>query len=241
MNFTTKLAVIGFTLFLSHACWANATRPSTCHPEVDPSAPQYLVGYGSLIQTKSKNKTYPNTGENIPVNVSGFERSWNANGINVHTTFLGVTRNEKTKFNGVIFQVPSAEVIQYFDDRETSYCRVKIFPSELEILNKTAIPNGQFWIYVPIPCATSLPSQDFPISQSYVDIFLSGCLEIQTKHHLTSYTGNCIDTTINWSTHWINDRKKNPSRNPSQDIMKEINNLLETKLPLLFNEIEPKE
>lgn len=52
----------------------------TCHPQINPRLPQYIVGYGSLIDEQSKKTTDPKAYENIPVLIKGFKRSWCAHG-----------------------------------------------------------------------------------------------------------------------------------------------------------------
>jgi len=33
-----------------------------CHPKIDPQVPQYVIGYGSLMENASKARTAPDTG-----------------------------------------------------------------------------------------------------------------------------------------------------------------------------------
>ena len=42
--------------------------------------------------------------------------------------------------------------------------------------------------------------------QSYVDIFLNGCFQIQEEFKLESFAKDCVETTKEWSEHWVNDR-----------------------------------
>ncbi len=179
-----------------------------CHPSPSVLLPQYVVGYGSLIQRDSKNKTYPNTGENLPVLVSGFKRGWFTKGgsIGFSTTYLGLIEDVHAKLNGVIFKLPSAQVIAHYDKRELFYCRVPVQRAAIQMLTHTPVPPGQFWIYASTPESIAKPSDRYPIVQSYVDIFLSGCLEIEKQYHIKQFTEQCIATTSDWSTHWVNDR-----------------------------------
>ena len=53
------------------------------------------------------------------------------------------------------------------------------------------------------------PSKKCPISQSYLDVVLSGCLE-----YGNNFMHNFLENTYNWNDdnniiHWVNDRKKN--------------------------------
>src|SRR5687768_16078311 len=45
-----------------------------CHPEINPNLPQYIVGYGSLMDESSKKRTDPSTEESVPVLVKGYKR-----------------------------------------------------------------------------------------------------------------------------------------------------------------------
>lgn len=38
-----------------------------CHPQVDANTPQYIVGYGSLMDASSKRLSEPDAGVNLPV------------------------------------------------------------------------------------------------------------------------------------------------------------------------------
>jgi hypothetical protein len=75
------------------------------------------------------------------------------------------------------------------------------------MLNHQPVPHGQFWIYVTPASMLAAPSRNYPILQSYVDIFLSGCLAVQKQYGLKNFATHCIDTTHNWSSHWINDQE----------------------------------
>lgn len=94
-----------------------------CHPKINPRLPQYIVGYGSLIDEQSKKITDPQADDNIPVLIKGFKRSWCARGNlpGFNTTFLSLNENEI--FNGVIYRVRNPQEIELYDTRETVYCR----------------------------------------------------------------------------------------------------------------------
>ena len=51
------------------ALLAGAAHAEDCHPQVDPSKSQYIVGYGSLMESPSKQMSEPNTGMNLPVHL----------------------------------------------------------------------------------------------------------------------------------------------------------------------------
>lgn len=185
-----------------------------------PDKLHYIVGYGSLINAESKNRTYPETGLNIPVKVSGFRRTWTARGYSnasLSTTYLGVEINKDSYLNGVIFTVPNAVALQKYDERERYYCRVKVPSEDITVLKGNISDNGtfppqselnksEFWIYVTIPHFSEYPDEKYPIVQSYVDIFLAGCIQMEKKYGLQNFSDECVTKTEGWQYPWVNDR-----------------------------------
>jgi cation transport regulator ChaC len=194
---------------------ARETQPSTpeapplasCHPEINSNQPQYIIGYGSLMQTESKRRTAPNVGENIPVMVSGFERGWFIHGPSYSpTTYLGAVLNRSAQMNAVIYRVFQSEELLATDEREDGYCRSLVEPRQLDMLDQSSVPQGQVWIYTVPEDAIATPENEFPIVQSYVDIVISGCLEIEENFTIENFAEMCVTTTTGWSEHWVNDR-----------------------------------
>lgn len=179
----------------------------TCHPDIDVTQAQYIVGYGSLIQETSKRQTTPNAGNNQPIRVSGFQRAWIMNGPSFSpTTYLGAVPNPAGRFNAVIYSVPGPQEIHATDVREGRYCRAPVAPAQIEILNRGGPIMGQIWIYTVPPHRVDEPDRNYPIVQSYVDIFLGGCLDMGEAHGIPDFALECIRTTKGWSKYWINDR-----------------------------------
>lgn len=183
----------------------------TCHPEIDPATPQYIIGYGSLMETASKQRTAPNTGANLPVMVTGYQRSWNTRGslVGFSTTYLGVQPKADAMMVAAIYRDFSAQDITDTDTREAYYCRDAVDPGAIRMLNGSAAPEtGQIWIYVNLPDAVFPPDAAFPIVQSYVDIFITGCLQLREKvtDLNADFAEQCVTTTAGWSRHWVNDR-----------------------------------
>lgn len=178
-----------------------------CRTPPDPDRPQYIIGYGSLMETASKRRTAPLAGENLPVRVGGFQRGWYVRGgVSAPTTFLGVIPQASARMNAVIYRLPLTSELTALDRREDSYCRYPVSPSQIEMLDRSVRPDGQVWIYGITPAQKQLPDPQFPIVQSYVDIVIGGCLEIQETFNLTNFAEECVTTTKDWSTHWVNDR-----------------------------------
>src|ERR1700710_1828028 len=70
---------------------------------------------------------------------------------------------------------------------------------------------GLVWAYInvipPNKIAENLPTAEFPMGQSYVDICIHGCLEVEGKYPTAAgFTQDFIATTDEWSKFWVNDR-----------------------------------
>ena len=50
--------------------------PAQCGTAPDASRPQFIVGYGSLMQEESRVRTSPQAGPVHPVEVHGYRRGW---------------------------------------------------------------------------------------------------------------------------------------------------------------------
>ncbi|MDX2345474.1 MAG: gamma-glutamylcyclotransferase family protein [Legionella sp.] len=178
-----------------------------CHPQINPLLPQYIVGYGSLIDEQSKKRTDASAEDNIPALIKGYQRSWSAHGNlpGVNATYLSVFEDSSAMFNGVIYRLSNPKQIQQYDKREVIYCRKELSADRLK-LSTTAVPDQkQVWIYISTQ-EPQAPSADYPIVQSYLDVFIRGCIQIEEKFSLKHFAKDCINSTEQWSEYWINDR-----------------------------------
>jgi hypothetical protein len=101
----------------------------------------------------------------------------------------------------------------------------------------TLAPDAQAWIYVSRGPAVQLPNAKFPIVQSYVDVFLSGCLEQEERSGVAGFARECIATTSGWSEHWVNDRLYPRRPFVYQPKARDIDRLLSKELPQYFGRI----
>ncbi len=175
----------------------------------------YIFGYGSLIETESRLRTTPKAKVAFPVQVNGLKRGWFARtGVSgLTTTFLGCIPSPENHTNGVIYKA-TEEDLKKTDEREKGYKRVKIEFKDIEDFSSQIEKDANVWVYVnkfadnKIP-PSELPSKDFPIVQSYVDICVNGCIEIEElypKAKQRNYAINFITSTHYWSKFWVNDR-----------------------------------
>jgi hypothetical protein len=218
----------------------DAVIPASCHPPANASRPQLVVGYGSLMEDESRRRTAPRAGPAHPVEVAGFERGWFARGgaIGFSTTYLGAREKAGSRLNAVAYEVDAAELAAT-DRRESSYCRAPVAAAGLRPLDRTySVPDhAQAWIYVVAPGRAREPDARFPIVQSYVDVFLSGCLEQEERFALDGFARECISTTSGWSPHWVNDRIHPRRPFVYQPRAGRIDRLLHAEVPAEFSAI----
>lgn len=221
--------MIGIAIFVY--CYTVQAQNLECHPKVDAKLNQYIIGYGSLIQEHSKRKSNPLVGENVPIDVHGFKRGWFHHGHppNYPMTYLGVVPDPFSHFNGIYFQLTNVDALYDYDHRERGYCRLEVAKSQMTMLIDNPLPEGQYWIYIS-RTEDNRPTKSLPIAQSYVDIFLSGCLEIENRYQLHSYAKDCLYLTSYWRSPWVNDREVPltglepiENRNQVDDLLKFLN------------------
>jgi gamma-glutamylcyclotransferase (GGCT)/AIG2-like uncharacterized protein YtfP len=173
------------------------------------SANQFIFGYGSLVESQSRARTSPSNLYASPVNVSGIQRGWfdQVGGVTLSTTYLGAVPDANSNCNGVIFKV-SQQQLDEFDQRETGYKRERIEQKNISMLDGSkSAPDGDIWFYA--NAEKRYASAEFPIVQSYVDICVNGCLEIEATYPLAKqaqFAATFLKTSTNWSKYWVNDR-----------------------------------
>jgi len=180
----------------------------TCHPIPKAGIPQYVIGYGSLMDEASRQRSASGAAEAVPVRVQGFRRAWIARGASIgfSTTFLGASIDSKSVMNAVLFPVVREPDIAIMDARENGYCRVQVSKNQIETLDLSAVPDGEIWLYATQQQNLASASAAYPIVQSYVDVFLAGCLQIEARFQLEGFARECVGSTHGWSKHWVNDR-----------------------------------
>jgi hypothetical protein len=219
----------------------HAVAPAVeCHPVPDAGRPQVIVGYGSLMEDASRQRTSPRAGTAHPVGVAGFRRGWFARGspVGFSTTYLGVVEDGRARLNGVAYSVDAAELAAT-DAREASYCRARVASGDLTPLERGfSFPaDAEAWIYVGTAASIAPPDARFPIVQSYVDVFLSGCLEQEERHGIPGFAAECVATTAGWSADWVNDRIFPRRPFIYQPRARQIDELLSARLGGLFSRI----
>lgn len=178
-------------------------------------APQHFIfGYGSLIDSASRNSTSGTKLPAIPVRVSaafGYLRTWNDRSPSGFTA-LGLRKagvgEAGATINGVLYPVDGDDIGK-FDAREAGYARVEVPRAELEAVSWQPLPErGQVWVYVPVKPGgepgVGLPAPDaaFPMLELDIDVVVEGGLE-----YGEDFAREVIETTADWSDYWLNDRE----------------------------------
>ncbi|HUY75390.1 MAG TPA: gamma-glutamylcyclotransferase family protein [Ktedonobacterales bacterium] len=207
----------------------------------------YIFGYGSLIDRASRISTTPQAWAAYPVIVEGIARGWWSRGtpIGFSTCFLAAIGATGGRCNGVIYPVSPTELEQT-DAREAIYERIRIDPAKIIFLDgRRSLPDDVAVWYYSLPSGTSLadnrPSAKYPIVQSYVDICLNGCFDLETLYPLAQEQGFArmfVAETRDWSRYWVNDRPH--PRRPFATVPRalQIDALLNDVLPDVFPHIQ---
>jgi len=203
----------------------------------------YIFGYGSLIEQASRMRTTPAAMYVLPARAPGFARGWWARtgAVGFTTTFVGAIPEKSSSINGVVYAV-SKEELEATNEREQGYTPTDI-TSTVQILSGSYKPKDKVWIYINKfkkgEREKSLPTAQFPIVQSYVDICLTGCLQIEQGFPgVGDFAREFIESTQEWSIYWENDRV-HPRRAPfTVPAAQKIDTLLQKHLPKLFADIQ---
>ncbi|KTC95239.1 hypothetical protein [Legionella feeleii] len=243
LNQTRPVLLLLFSTLILSSCFKQAVKEEpllagNCRPPFNNKLPQFVIGYGSLMQEDSKREDAAGVGKNYPVYISGFERGWIEQGSKVgfSTTYLGIRKRAGSEMNAVYFKLNGAKALHNYDRRENTYCRVAVAREKIRPLITKSLPRGQYWIYT--TQSLQPPSHHDPIVQSYVDIFLRGCFELEQQYHLHHFAKDCIRTTAYWSGHWVNDRVYPRTAFDNIPYVNKIDPLLAKELPQYFSQIK---
>ena len=174
----------------------------------------FIFGYGSLVDTASRDATAKKPIAAIPARVGaafGYLRCWCSRSASGFTA-LGLRRPASGEtamtINGVLYPVVGSDMAA-FDRREGGYARVEIPRDQIQAVSWQRLPEqGKIWVYVPVVegrepgVGLPPPSSAFPLLESYIDVVVEGGLE-----YSPDYAREIIATTTDWSAYWLNDRE----------------------------------
>ena len=210
--------------------------------EIHSSKRCYIFGFGSLINSKSRNET-GTTGEARPVRVHRMRRGWiydvdkehHPSLLNSPFTAVGVEMDAEhadSTVNGIIFEVGASE-IQKYDAREARYVRETIDHRDIDVLGEGTDsflePDALVFVFI-VPKEIVLhDARSRMLKQSYIDKFISGCLEIGT-----AFAVECIKTTHGWNGAYQYDRALSKfSKKIESAVKQDIDVLLDQLVPPL--------
>ena len=169
----------------------------------------YIIGYGSLLNINSVQRTLKNVTYIEPIYLTHYQRSWNAiddQSVSLSPTYLGIEYKENATLNAVIFEIDISD-LDMLDKREFLYHRVTVDKKNIKFLenNKINITNDDK-IYMYLTTNPKEPNKDYPIIQSYVDTCMIGCYQLEKQFNLNTFLDDFLTTTHKWSSSWVNDR-----------------------------------
>lgn len=201
-----KIIHIVIIFFIGLPAHGQPFSPHFWGASIEGMAQQFIFGYGSLVNSQSRQKTVERAVPAIPARISpdfGYRRGWFFRANSIKVTLLGIERVEQgSSINGVIFPVTDQELIQW-DRRESGYNRIQVDSHKIELLYPLVLSDtAKVYIYVPSEkYTTTLPAVDYPLVQSYIDLCVSGFLEYHRD-----FAREFIETVFAWSPYWLNDR-----------------------------------
>ena len=167
------------------------------------------------MEEESRTRTTPSAKVAFPISVKGLMRGWFARTevVGLTTTFLGCVRQPNHRMNAVIYPT-TEEQLSATDKRELNYQREEVSISDIDDYVSVLPADAKIWVYLnkftpKSSMKNALPTKDFPIVQSYVDICVNGCLEMEALYpeaKKQQFAKEFLTTTSKWSTFWVNDR-----------------------------------
>ena len=217
---------VWLTMVLSVPLLANE-----CFPRPDNSKSQYIVAYGGFLYRESRKSTPYELKLAQPVWVDGYKRGWltRSKPDVVRITELGVVPSPGDKFNGVLLNVNAKRLKALDRDPDKKYyCRVRLKRSLVSsISGQVPLPDGEYWFYeTRKKHRAEEPLANYPIYQSQVDEFLTGCIEQSERFKLPDFADQCMKTTQGWSSNWVNDRDRPVFSRLVQNRKRQVDELL---------------
>ena len=195
-----------FILFFSIFLFSTKNYASECNQIPKKGSKNFIIGYGSLMEKSSRIRTNEEAINVKPLIINNFQREWGQRSSRYNITFLTISRKLGSTVNAVYYPL-NIQSIKKLDRREKGYCRYRVKFEELRFYKQNVKPkNKNFWVYLAKKNNIIAPDNNHPIVQSYVDIFLNGCFQIQDKFNINNFSELCVETTKGWSTSWVNDR-----------------------------------
>ena len=164
-----------------------------------------ILGYGSLMNADSRARFSGIEYQGIPVRVAGFERGWLTRSYHESQTYVGAVRRVGASLNAQLIPVLMNPSLA---QRERDYLFTQVSPEFLTFaLDEQADKLLRHWlseraIWICETTDAFEPDSEFPVSQTYVDTCLAGCL----SHGGTTEATFFIRHTSCWPESFRDDR-----------------------------------
>ena len=163
-----------------------------------------LFAYGSLINRESRGRSF-RAPDGRPARLRGVRQSWSLPVPGEAVTGLGLAVAEDGHCNGVLLEISDTE-LQKADQREipAGYQRhaadwSHVAQGQDDRRIESSWRQRPLWVYRSVKSHEATTER--PIIQSYLDVVLTGCLEIGVE-----FAREFVTTTDGWDAPWIDDR-----------------------------------
>jgi hypothetical protein len=174
----------------------------------DDWVPDWIFGYGSLIDVASRTLTDPLIGPARPAIVEGLRRGLvgarrTDAGYDVCRGGAGRARHLRRR------DLREGRRNRRANHGEHKYVFAKLDPAAITALDGGSIDLDVTYGYYRQRDPHEPPDEQAPITLSSVDIVMSGCLLVEQIFPLAAkarFMAHFVKSTSDWSTHWVNDR-----------------------------------
>lgn len=166
-----------------------------------------IVGYGSLMNADSRLRYSHIEHQGVMVTVQGFHRGWITRSEQEQQTYVGAVAEAGSQLNAQLIPTAMSPALA---EREKDYRFVQVAPQALQTqlstpvheYLQTRLADYALWICQTL---TEYPAnQAYPVSQTYIDTCLAGCLEYGGVDQARQF----IKSTSHWPTHVRADREQ---------------------------------
>lgn len=159
----------------------------------------YLLAYGSLLNSYSREVVSGISGSMQRAELSGWTRAWCVAYPDEFATYAGAVPRDGQSLDVLLVPTHISPELQH---REREYRFTQIDQCNVKLAQTSEDQQAAHRYFVCETMQFSKPTPRCPLPQSYVDTCLIGCYEIggvQAMHRF-------IEQTQGWQASWVNDR-----------------------------------
>lgn len=167
--------------------------------------PHLVLGYGSLMNADSRQRFSNIEHQGVMVTVEGFYRAWVTRSWQEQQTYVGALPETGATLNAQLIPTPLSPALA---EREKDYTFTQVsadaistdFTRDAHDYLLQRLSDKQLWICQTLDVHPAEP--DFPVSQTYIDTCLAGCLSHGGKPQAEAF----VRLTRQWPAHVKQDR-----------------------------------